>query len=133
MPQSASNKKEDPFMITSSTDRAQAASGFAVSEVDYHSKRLTTMYQRTWSAQEKTRASGAFGAVFADFVSGVASPFGVHIETQSASTAELWHRGRLRDIRNLPVIGDVHRYATGECRKILFVLFERNRLRVLTD
>jgi len=33
----------------------------------------------------------------------------------------------------LPRIGDVHRYATGESRKVLFVLFERNRLQVLTD
>jgi hypothetical protein len=120
-------------MITSSSGRAQAASGLSASDPDYRGSRLKTMYQRTWSAQEKTRASGAFGAVFADFVSGVASPFGVHTETQSASNGELWHRGRLRDIRNLPVIGDVHRYATGECRKVLLVLFERNRLRVLTD
>ena len=120
-------------MITPSSGRAQSASGLSASDRDYRGSRLTTMYQRTWSAQEKTRAAGAFGAVFADFVSGVASPFGVHTETQSASSGELWHRGRLRDIRKLPVIGDIHRYATGESRKVLFVLFERNRLRVLTD
>jgi hypothetical protein len=120
-------------MNLSSDSRTRAESRFGASEREYRGQRVTSMYDRTWSAQEKTRASGAFGAVFADFVSGVASPFGVHIETQSASNVELWHRGRLRDIRNLPVIDDVHRYATGECRKVLFVLFERNRLRVLTD
>lgn len=105
----------------------------AVSDVDFRQNRLVMMYQRSWTAQQKAKASGASDSVLADFAKGVASPFGVHTETQSASRAELWHRDRLRDIRKLPQIGDVHRYATGESRKVLFVVFERNRLRVLTD
>jgi|HubBroStandDraft_6_1064221.scaffolds.fasta_scaffold56113_6 hypothetical protein len=120
-------------MDTLHHDRSSAPTQFAVIEIDYHRQRMTTMYQRSWSAQQKAKASGAFGAVFADFVRGVASPFGVQTETQSASNEGLWHRGRLRDITKLPRIGDVHRYATGESRKVLFVLFERNRLQVLTD
>ena len=110
-----------------------AATRFDAAESDYRQQRLTTMYQRSWSSQEKIKASGAFGLLFADFVKCVASPFGVHTETQSASVAGLWHRDRLRDIKKLPLIGDIHRYATGESHKVLFVLFERNRLRVLTD
>lgn len=110
-----------------------AATRSAASEAEFYRQRVTAMYQRSWSAQEKTRASGASNAVFADFARGVASPFGVHTETQSASDAGLWHRDRLRDIRKLPKIGDVHRYETGETRKVLFVVFERNRLQVLTD
>lgn len=109
------------------------ASQSAASEVDFRRQRLTMMYQRSWSAQQKIKATGASDSVFADFVSGVASPFGVHTETQSASDAELWHRDRLRDIRKLPKIGDVHHYDTGETRTILFVVFERNRLQVLTE
>lgn len=110
-----------------------AATRFAASEVEFRRQRVTTMYQRSWSAQQKTKASGASGPVFADFVRAAASPFGVQTETQSASDAGLWHRDRLRDIEKLPKIGDVHRYATGESRKVLFVVFERNLLRVLTD
>ena len=105
----------------------------AVSEAGFYRQRVTAMYRRSWTAQEKTRASGASGSVFADFVRGVASPFGVHTETQSASDAGLWRRERLRDIKKLPQIGDVYRYPTGESRKVLFVVFERNRLQVLTD
>ena len=120
-------------MDTLNGGRSTAATWFAVSEVDYHRQRTTAMYQRSWSAQQKTKASGAFGSVFADFLRGTASPFGVHTETQSAADAELWHRDRLRDIRKVPLIGGIHHYATGESRKILFVIFERNRLRVLTD
>jgi hypothetical protein len=105
----------------------------AASEADFYRRRVTAMYQRSWTAQQKTEASGASGVAFADFLRGVASPFGVHTETQSASDAGLWDRDRLRDIRKLPRIGDIHRYATGESRKVLFVVFERNRLRVLTD
>jgi hypothetical protein len=120
-------------MDTLHGNRSAAATWFAISEVDYHRQRVMTVYQRSWSAQQKTKASGAFGSLFADFARCVAAPFGVHTETQSASDAGLWHRGRLRDIRKLPLVGDVHRYVTGENRNILFVLFERNRLRVLTD
>jgi hypothetical protein len=105
----------------------------AAPEVDFRRQRVTMMYQRSWTAQQKTKASGASGSVLADFARGVASAFGVHTETQSASDAGLWHRDRLRDIRRLPRIGDVHRYATGESRKVLFVVFERNRLQVLTE
>lgn len=111
----------------------KAARRFAVPEIDFHQQRMTTMYQRSWSAQQKTTASGASSSVFAEFARGVASPFGVRTETQSASNAGLWHRDRLRDMRKLPKIGDDHRYATGESRKVLFVVFERNRLQVLTD
>jgi hypothetical protein len=57
----------------------------------------------------------------------------VHTEIQSASDAGLWHRDRLRDIRKLPLMGGAHHYPAGERRKILFVLFDHNRLRVLTD
>ena len=110
-----------------------AATRFAASEVESHRQRVMTMYQRSWSAQQKAKASGASDLVFADFVRAAASPFGVHMETQSASDAELWDRNRLRDITKLPKIGDLHRYSTGESRKVLFVVFERNRLRVLTD
>ena len=120
-------------MDTPHHNPSTVATRFAASEIDFRRQRLTTMYQRSWSAQEKIKASGAFGSLFADFVKCVASPFGVHTETQSASEAGLWHRGRLRDIEKLPLIGDVHRYVTGESHKVLFVLFERNRLRVLTD
>ena len=120
-------------MYTSHGKLSTAATLFAVPEVDSRRERVMMMYRRSWSAQQKTKASGASDSVFADFVRGVASPFGVHSETQSASDVGLWHRGRLRDIRKLPQIGDVHRYATGESRKVLFVVFERNRLQVLTD
>lgn len=120
-------------MDTLHGSRSTAQTRSAASDVDYHQQRVMTMYQRSWSAQEKTKASGAFGSVFADFLKGVAAPFGVHTETQSASDAGLWHRDRLRDIRKLPLVGGIHHYATGESRNILFLLFERNRLRVLTD
>ncbi|HEV2578825.1 MAG TPA: hypothetical protein VGU25_16595 [Acidobacteriaceae bacterium] len=120
-------------MNTMHDRRLTAVTRFTVSEADFHQRRVTAMYQRSWTAQQKTNASGASSSVFADFVRGVASAFGVHTETQSASDAGLWHRDRLRDIKKLPQIGDVHRYATGEIRKVLFVVFERNRLRVLTD
>ena len=120
-------------MDTLHDGRETIATQFAVPEVDFHQERVKAMYQRSWSAQQKSDASGASGAMFADFVRAAASPFGVHIETQSASDAGLWHRDRLRDIKKLPKIGDIHRYATGESRKVLFVVFERNRLRVLTD
>lgn len=99
-------------------------------EAESYRRRVMAMYERSWSAQQKARASGASDLVFAEFARGVASPFGVHTETQSASDAGLWHRDRLRDMRKLPQIGDVHRYATGERRKVLFVVFERNRLQV---
>ena len=102
-------------------------------EADFRRQRVMAMYRRSWTAQQKTKASGASDLVFADFARGVASPFGVYTETQSASDAGLWHRDRLRDITKLPQIGDVYRYATGERRKVLFVVFERNRLQVLTD
>jgi hypothetical protein len=121
-------------MDTLHGNRSTAATRFAVSEIDYyHQQRVTRMYERSWSAQQKIKASGAFGSVLADFVRGVTSPFGMHTETQSAFDAGLWHRGRLRDVTKLPLMGDTYRYATGESRKILFVLFERNRLQVLTD
>jgi hypothetical protein len=110
-----------------------AATRSADSEAEFRRQRVVKMYQRLWTAQQKTKASGASGPVFADFVRAAASPFGVQTETQSASDAGLWHRDRLRDITKLPQIGDVHRYATGESRKVLFVVFERNRLQVLTD
>ena len=110
-----------------------AAMRSAASEAELRRQRVTTMYQRSWSAQERIRSSGASDPVFAEFVRGVASPFGVHVETQSASDAGLWHRDRLRDIRKLPQIGDVHRYLTGQSRNVLFVVFERNRLQVLTE
>jgi hypothetical protein len=113
--------------------KPSAPTRFTAPEVDFHRERVKTMYERSWSAQQKTNASGASGPLFADFVRAAASPFGVHTETQSASDAGLWHRERLRDIKRLPKIGDVHRYMTGESRKVLFVVFERNRLRVLTD
>ena len=105
----------------------------AASETELYRQRVTSMYQRSWSAQQKSKASGASNVAFADFVRGVASPFGVHTETQSASDAGLWDRDRLRDMAKLPRIGDIHRYATGESREVLFVVFERNRLQVLTD
>jgi hypothetical protein len=120
-------------MDTPHDSRSTAATRFAVSEVEFHRQRVKMMYQRSWTAQQKTKASGASGPVFADFVRAAASPFGVQTETQSASDAGLWHRDRLRDIRKLPQIGDAHCYATGESRKVLFVVFERNRLQVLTD
>ena len=120
-------------MDTPHGDRSTAATRFAASEIDYHRQRVTRMYQRSWSAQQKTKASGAFGSVFADFVRGVESPFGMHTETLSASDAGLWQRGRLRDISKVPLIGDAHRYFTGESRKVIFLLFERNRLQILTD
>lgn len=120
-------------MDTPHSEPSTAATRFADSEAEFHRQRVMAMFQRSWSAQEKIRASGASDAVFTDFVKGVASPFGVHVETQSASDGALWHRERLRDIRKLPKIGDVHRYLTGESRKVLFVVFERNRLQVLTD
>jgi hypothetical protein len=110
-----------------------AAMRSAVREVEFHRERVTTMYQRSWSAQQKSKASGASNSVFADFARSVASPFGVRSETQSASDAGLWHRDRLRDIRKLPKIGDMYLYATGESRRVLFVVFERNRLQILTD
>jgi hypothetical protein len=113
--------------------RSTAAAWFAVSEVDYHRQRVTAMYQRSWLAQQKTKATGAFSSMFADFVRSLEAPFGVHTETQSASDIGLCHHDRVHDIRKLPVIGGIHRYATGESRKVLFVLFERKRLRVLTD
>ena len=120
-------------MDTLHGSRTTAAKWFAVSEVDYHRQRVTTMYQRSWLAQQKTKTTGAFSLLFADFVKCVEAPFGVHTETQSASDIGLWHRDRMHDIRKLPLIGGIHRYATGESRKILFVLFESKRLRVLTD
>jgi hypothetical protein len=120
-------------MTTTYGKPSTAATRSAVCEVEFRRQRVTTIYQRSWTAQQKTKASGASDSVFSDFVSGVASSFGVHTETQSASDAGLWHRDRLRDMKKLPRIGDVHRYATGEIRKILFVVFERNRLQVLTD
>jgi hypothetical protein len=120
-------------MNTPSGSRKTVATRFTVPEVDFHRERVMAMYQRSWTAQQKTQASGASGSLFADFVRAAASPFGVHIETKSASEAGLWHRERLRDMKKLPKIGDIHRYPTGECRKVLFVVFERNRLQVLTD
>jgi hypothetical protein len=120
-------------MDTTHGKPSTAATRSAVCDVEFHRQRVTMMYRRSWTAQQKTKASGASDSVFADFAKGVTSAFGVHTETQSASDARLWHRARLRDIRRLPKIGDVHRYATGESRKILFVVFERNRLQVLTD
>jgi hypothetical protein len=105
----------------------------AASEAEFYRRRVTAMYQRSWTTHQKTQASGASDLVFADFVRSVASPFGVHTETRSASDAGLWDRDRLRDMEKLPRIGDVHRYATGESRKVLFVVFERNRLQILTD
>ena len=120
-------------MDTPHDGRKKVATLFAAPEVDFHRERVKTMYQRSWSTQQKANASGASGPLFADFARAAASPFGVHTETQSASDAGLWHRDRLRDIKRLPKIGDVHRYVTGESRKVLFVVFERNRLRVLTD
>ena len=120
-------------MTTPHGKPSTAATRFAAPEVDFHQERVKAMYQRSWSAQQKTDASGASGAMFADFARAAASPFGVHTETQSAADAGLWHRERLRDIKRVPRIGDVHRYITGESRKVLFVVFERNRLRVLTD
>lgn len=120
-------------MDTLHRSRPPAATWFAVSEVDYHRQRVTTMYQRSWLAQQKAKATGTFSQIFADFVRCVEAPFGVHTETQSASDIGLWHRDRVHDIRKLPLIGGIHRYATGERRKVLFVLFERKRLRVLTD
>ena len=120
-------------MDTPHDSRKTAGTQPAVPEFDFHRERVMTMYQRSWSAQQKAKASGASGPVFADFVRAAASPFGVQTETQSSSDAGLWHRERLRDIKKLPQIGDIHRYATGESRKVLFVVFERNRLRVLTD
>ena len=113
--------------------KLSVATRFADFEVDAYRQRVTTMYERSWTAQEKAKASGASRSLFEDFARGVASAFGVHTETQSASDAGLWHRDRLRDIKNLPRIGDGYRFATGEIRKVLFVVFERNRLRVLTD
>ncbi len=120
-------------MDTPHDGRKKVATRFAVPKVDYHRERIMAMYQRSWTAQQKAKASGASGPLFADFARAAASPFGVHSETQSASDAGLWHRERLRDIKNLPQIGDVHHYVTGERRKVLFVVFERNRLQVLTD
>lgn len=120
-------------MDTPHDGRKAVAMWLAVPKVDFHRERVTAMYQRSWNAQQKAQASGASGSQFAAFVRAAASPFGVHTETQSASEAGLWHRERLRDIKKLPQIGDVHRYATGESRKVLFVVFERNRLQVLTD
>ena len=120
-------------MNTPHSKPSTAAIRLAVPEVDFHRQRVTAMYQRSWTAQQKTQASGASGSIYADFVRAAASPFGVHIETKSASDSGLWHRERLRDMKKLPQIGDIHRYATGERRKVLFVVFERNRLQVLTD
>ena len=120
-------------MDTPHDSRKKVATRLAFPKIDYHRERVTAMYQRSWTAQQKARASGVSGPLFADFVRAAASPFGVHTETQSASDAGLWHRERLRDIKQLPQIGDVHRYVTGERRKVLFVVFERNRLQVLTD
>ncbi len=118
-------------MFSSQDTPTKAVTRFPVSEIGFHRERVTAMYQRSWTAQQKRTASGALE--FADFARGVASPFGVHKETQSASDAGLWHRERLRDITKVPQIGEVHRYATGENRRVLFVVFERNRLQVLTD
>ncbi len=120
-------------MDTPHDGRKKVATRLAVAKVDFHRERVIAMYQRSWTAQQKAQASGASAPLFADFVRAAASPFGVHTETQSASDAGLWHRERLRDIKKLPQIGGVHRYATGERRKVLFVVFERNRLQVLTD
>ena len=120
-------------MNTPPGSRKIVATRFAAPEVDFHRERVTAMYQRSWTAQQKAKASGASGSLFADFARTAASPFGVRTETQSASEAGLWHRERLRDMKKLPQIGDIHRYPTGERRKVLFVVFERNRLQVLTD
>ena len=133
LPMIAASNKKRILMNTLENGRKPAATRLAAPEVDFHRERVTAMYQRSWTAQQKATASGASGSTFADFVRAAASPFGVHTETQSASDAGLWHRDRLRDITKLPKIGDMHRYATGESRKVLFVVFERNRLRVLTD
>jgi len=113
--------------------RSTDAKWFAVSEVDCYRQCVPTMYQRSWLAQQKAKATGAFASMFAGFVRCVEAPSGVHTETQSASDVGLWHRDRLHDIRKLPLIGGVHHYVTGENRNVLFVLFERKRLRVLTD
>lgn len=120
-------------MDTPHDGRKTVAIRLSVPEVDFHRERVTAMYQRSWTAQQKAQASGVTRSLFADFARAAASPFGVHTETRSASDAGLWHRERLRDIKKLPQIGDIHRYAAGERRKVLFVVFERNRLQVLTD
>src|SRR5579875_2433602 len=124
----ASNPEEDRPMDTQHDLPSTAAARSFASEAEFRQQRVTAMYQRSWTAQQKVRASGASHSVFSDFARGVASPFGVQTETQSATDAALWHRERLRDMKKLPQIGDVHRYETGESRRILFVVFERNRL-----
>jgi hypothetical protein len=46
-------------MDTLHGNRSTAATRFAVSEIDYyHQQRVTRMYERSWSAQQKIKASG---------------------------------------------------------------------------
>lgn len=100
---------------------------------DHHRERITALYRRADIAQEHTRGTRLFDEVRAAFVQGARATFGACIEVQSASDANMWERTRVATIENLPVVGALYRYESGDAKTVLYVIVERTRARILTE
>lgn len=104
----------------------------ADAEADHYRERITVSFRRAEIAQRATD-SKFYAEIRKAFAQEARATFGACIEVHSASDINMWERTRIAAVQDLPVVGGIYRYESGDVKTVLYVIVERTRARILTE
>lgn len=105
----------------------------AAPETDEYQERITLSYRRAEIAQQHARDIKLSAEIRNAFAQEAGATFGACIEVHSASDINMWERTRIAAVQDLPVVGGIYRYESGDIKTVLYAIGERTRARILTE